>query len=366
MTQMKKVIFEFAWTMTDYWARGTDPAGILFHKWLPNNRKDEICLLDQENIKLNVWFERRGFLDSGGGIKYTDDKDKMMDLKENTLKRHAKLESGPLFIELVYPLEQTDEEKIITRDAESKNGKYDGLNDYQELGKNIYKLLYEKISVLIYTLKHKFGQIWIDDFPCWDSTTGSLGHYFSMLQAKCSMDGNKYKFVPSHPIVTLVAEMMSEKEFLELITESDWQSLKNKDFLESNPACEYLVKSIDSCSNDELRNAYIDACIALELVMSSLFLKFPIENLERFFDMPRKTQLCVVANLVLKDFPDSIITNACKAIDIRNEIMHRGYVSKKTDEKYFTDLIVVIKKLLGCDIKTPHKNIGQIIWNEPK
>lgn len=352
--------------MTDYWSRGTDPAGILFHKWLPNNRKDGICLFDQENIKLNVWFERRGFLDKNGGIKYSDDKTKMVDLEESAFKRNAKLESGPLFIDLVYPVDKVDEKMIIARNAEIKVGKYNNSNDYKALGRNIYNLLFDKISALTYTLKYKFGQFWIDDFPHWNGATDSLGHYFSMLQAECSIDGIWYKFIPNHPIITIAVKMVDEKEFLELISESDWQSLKKKNFLKRNPAYEYLVKSIHLRDNGELRDAYIDACITLELVMSSLFIKFTNEKLKCFFDMPRKAQLCVIANLVLKKFPKSIITNACKAIDKRNDIIHEGYKPKNSDEKYYSSLIEVIKELLDCDIKTPRKNIGQIVWPKLK
>ena len=361
---MKKVIFKFGWQMTNYWARGSDPAGILFHKWAPHGEKDGISLLDHTNVKLNVWFDRRGFKNDSGMIQYSDKK--MEELKDELIEKHGKLESGPLFLKLSYTIEITDEQKIIARDAEWKSGKCNNINDYEELGKNIYNLLYDKISVLVYTLKYKFGQYWIDDFPYWDSKDESLGHYFLMLQARYCIDDKFYKFVPNHPSATLTAKMSGEKEFLELITKDDWLSLQKKDFLNINSGLEYLAKSATSYYEKELRNAFIDACIALELILSKLFTKFQQENLQCFFDTPRKVQLCVIANLVLKDLSDTIISNACKAIDKRNDIIHRGYIPKSEDEKYYIDLIKVIKKLFGDTIKTPHKNLGQVLYHQSK
>jgi len=358
----EEISFEFVWIPTDYWSKGNDPAGVLFHKWLPDGEKDAICLIDQGNIKLHVLFERRGFLDKDE-IKYSDEKKE--ELKENVIRRHAKLESGPLFIKLVYPIGLNDEKKIIGRDVESKTAKYDKLNDYDDLGKNIYKLIYSKLSVLVYTLKYKFGQFWIEDFPSLDSTSQSLGSYFSGLQAKCIIKGKKYRFLPNSPIVFLVSKISKDDEFLKFITEDNWRSLQKKEFIKENTGREYLVKSYDSYINNDLRNAFLEGCIALELVISNLFVKFCQEKLDSFFDMPRKVQLCIVANLVLPDLTESIITNSCKAIDIRNSIMHKGYVPNSRDSKYYIDLInVVIKLLRDGEIKLPNKHLGQIIWTK--
>jgi hypothetical protein len=361
--QKEEISFRFIWTLTDYQIDGSVPAGLLFHKWLPDGKKDEICLLKHNNIKLFVLFERRGFL-SEDRIQYSDEK--MEKLKEGTIRRHAKLESGPLFIKLFYPINAKNKKKIIDRNAETKKGKFDQSNDYKELGKNIYRLLYDKLSALVYTLKYKFGQFWVDDFPKWDSTEQSLGNYFNGLQAKCTIKGKKYKFLPSSPVVKLVCNIDTKDEkFLELISEADWRSIQAKKFLGKNSCREYLVKSFNSYIEKDLKNAFLEACIALELSISKLFVKFHEKRLESFFNISKKTQLCIIANLIMPDLAKSVISNAYKAIDIRNSIMHEGYTPKPRDSKCYVDFISVIKKLLkDGDIKLPNKHLGQIIRTE--
>ena len=302
------------------------PHGLLFHRWLPDGKKDAIILdTGDSNAKLKVWFERYGYVDNGY-IKFDYER---REVDPNIIPKQAILDGGPLFGEL--EIQGLSEEEL-----EALRENKIGSEAYVRLGKRIVKrVIYPTIRRFIDILRTNYGQYWVKNIEPWDSRKGSLGYYCnSILQLKWSLDGGRTwrPFIPNEikigPITLTILE-----DFTSYLTEKDWKELEKvfNGGYEPSLACLLISRAHALLNQGNLKYAFIEGVSALEIALSEFIkrnapqLPDPLVNYLKlhFRKMPIKARLMIVATASGK-IPTEDLEKAIKAIDIRHDIVHKG------------------------------------------
>mgnify|MGYP000023412757 CR=1 FL=1 len=302
------------------------PHGLLFHRWLPDGKKDAIILdTGDSNAKLKVWFERYGYVDNGY-IKFDYER---REVDPNIIPKQAILDGGPLFGEL--EIQGLSEEEL-----EALRENKIGSEAYVRLGKRIVKrVIYPTIRRFIDILRTNYGQYWVKNIEPWDSRKGSLGYYCnSILQLKWSLDGGRTwrPFIPNEikigPITLTILE-----DFTSYLTEKDWKELEKvfNGGYEPSLACLLISRAHALLNQGNLKYAFIEGVSALEIALSEFIkrnapqLPDPLVNYLKlhFRKMPIKARLMIVATASGK-IPTEDLEKAIKAIDIRHDIVHEG------------------------------------------
>ena len=166
---MPTLLLKFGIILEDYSSsRLTELHGPLFHRWLPDGKKDAITLKTGPNLKLKVWFDRRGFVHKSGLIVFNYDR---RELDPNIIPKQAILDAGPL-MGLLEIKNLSDQE--LSAVHENKIGD----QRYIDFGKKVVKkLLFPSVHRFLNTLNINYGQYWIRGLEEWDSTKESLGNY---------------------------------------------------------------------------------------------------------------------------------------------------------------------------------------------
>ena len=105
-------------------------SGPLFHRWLPNGRDSAIKIeFKDEDAFAYLWFERRGFVDESGFIRYNHEKSEVDDA---VIPRQGILEGGVLFGAVVMNSITSDEYEAVVNEEM-------GQQAYVDLGKRVVK-----------------------------------------------------------------------------------------------------------------------------------------------------------------------------------------------------------------------------------
>ena len=350
-----KFIWCSGWHPEGGYEKGEEPLGPIFNQWLPNGINDKLVLFAQGDMGLSVFCNRYGIVRDGRVV--FSKKSNLVD--ELAISKNYKLYGGPIFIELTYPIDNANLEKIIKRDAESKidAGKLNESNNYEDLGKDIYELVYSKMFPFGYTLKYRYGQYWMEDFPKFDSRLQTIGGYFSNLRGVCFIDDKEYRFLPLVAQNTIELESMMHGEDNGFLSEEDWKNLGKSVPLEKSICNEFLIRAHLACWEGDLNQAFIESATALELSISKVVTKDKKNG--SFFDLSLSARLSVISQFILKDDPEQLLEGALKAIEIRNDIVHEGFIASKKDRKFCLSLIRMIILMLGLPkIRLPIQYTG--------
>lgn len=338
--------------------------GPLFHRWLPDGEKHAIVLnTGDPDTNLKVWFERCGFVDSGGHIRF-DYKRQEVDTK--IIPMQAILDAGPL-IGILEIRGLSSEELAPIQEKQVGDSKY------ITLGKKIVKKwVVPPVARFLDILRTNYGQYWIRKLEKWDSRKESLGSYCSSkLQLKWSLNGGRTweRFEPDKREVRLTVTV--RRNFREYLTEEDWHELSKVVEEEYDPslAAFTLARTHLLLDQENLKHAFVEGVSALELALEE-FIHQKLhganslhDSMSAFWNLSLPTRVITVATILGKP-PLQIIERATKAIDIRNRIVHEGYDPPDTSKQQLRDLLETVSTLLsGPQFRFPSANPGNALMS---
>lgn len=320
--------------------------GPLFHRWLPNNESDAINLsADARKAEIKVWFERRGFIEKGF-VKYHPDK---REVDDDLISKQGILDAGSLFGLLKI-------RNLLPNEARAIQQNKTGHKDYEVVGKRAANLIYKPISKFIKVLRITYGQYWLKDLQKWDSREFSLGYYFnSIIQTKWSLDGGKTwsEFLPTRIEAKENAEA-STLLYPEFLTENDWNELRTivKSDYEPSAATEILARAHKLLKQERIKQALIEGVTALEIAVGEFVRRASKENkvvndkIQSFWNLSLPAQIAVLG-VISGANPLKDLESALHAIEMRNKVVHEGWIPPSKDaKKEISMLLKVVAALL--------------------
>jgi hypothetical protein len=338
--------------------------GPLFHRWLPNGQEDAIVLdAGDPNAELKVWFERRGYVDSGL-IKFSYER---REVDPEIVSKQAILDAGPLMGLL--ELRGLPQEQLVAI-QEDKIGD----DHYRAIGKKVAnRLLYPPVARFLNILRVNYGEYWIRELEKWDSREESLGSYCSTtLSLKWSLDGGEHwaPFCPDKPVVQLRGRM--RRTYPGYLTEEDWQELAQTAQQEYEPstAAYILARTHQLLDQDNLKHALIEGVSALELALSEFIRRklhdsdLLVESIKAFWNSPLHSRVVSLAP-ILDTLSLQDIEHTVKAIKMRNEVVHEGWSPTDDAKVELSGLLHTVAALLtGPRFKFPSAKPGNAIMSE--
>src|SRR5262245_34545234 len=215
MTDMATLLLKLSVYLQDPNLRPLGPFshhGPLFSKWLPDGESDAIVLNPDADATLKLWFERHGFTDEHGFIRFDYQR---REVDSGVMERQALLSAGPLkgLLEL-RGLSDGDLRPVLSDDK--------GDPQYIALGKKVVMLLFPHIDRLLSTLRANFGQYWILPLEKWDYREETLGHYCSRLGLSWSINGREWSFFRPTDIVVHITGRVSQ--YTDYLRREDWKT----------------------------------------------------------------------------------------------------------------------------------------------
>lgn len=130
------------------------PNGVLFHRWLPNGKKNAIKLpVKDSRNSIEIWFNRRGYVDKSGFIRF-DRKQKKVD--PATMKLQGKLDAGQLWGKARFVHVSSSEMDVIRTERV-------GSEEYISVAKRVIQFLHPPLKNFINLLRLQYGQYWLPD-----------------------------------------------------------------------------------------------------------------------------------------------------------------------------------------------------------
>lgn len=319
--------------------------GPLFHKWLPEDKKDAIALsTDDPQARITVWFERRGSV-QGGFLVYNQDK---REIDSTIIPRQAILDGGLLF-------GQIEIEGLSQDESDSLRDNKLGDPNYVSLGKRVVGLLQPPVARFIDVLRINYGQYWLSRLKEWDSRTRSLGAYCSGLQLRWSLDdgGTWEKFQPDPNVQSLSVSLT--ESFDDYLTKDDWQQIArlSSDEYEPSLAEVLLGEAHELRDTGNLRHALVQGVTALEAALEQVLreraagLRAVDPDLaDRLWgswtnNISLPIRLTATAT-ILGNPPPQDIQRAIEAIKLRDKVVHEGWRPAADDR----DVELNLSKLL--------------------
>jgi hypothetical protein len=351
---MSTLLIKFAVRLESYTEEHSCYHGPLFHRWLPNGREDSITLATgTDNAKLEVWFERRWFVEHGW-IRFDYQRQEVDPL---IMSQQAILGAGPLLGILEISGLAEDELGPI---LESKTGD----EAYLRLGKRIVQdWFYPPISRLINVLRVYYGQYWICELAKWDSRKESLGAYCRDVNMRWSVDCRDTwtKFLPNAASHFIVARPIPYQEYP---GHEDWTTIESTVNAADEPslAAFALARTHEFRERGQLRNAFIEGITALELALDErmrrkLDGRKPLEDAAQAYynKLSLKTRVAILASQVSQVVLDNL-EFALKAIEVRNDIMHEGKSPPSNSADILSGLLRTIAAVLEQEFRFPEEN----------
>ena len=331
------------------------PKGPTFHRWLPEGRADAVTVpLEDKRNRIELWFERRGYVDRGF-IRYSG---KRSEVDVEVMKCQGRLDGGQLWGEGEFASITTSELDAVRQDQKNSD-------EYIALAKRVIGFLYPPVSAFINLLRTQYGQYWLNELQPWDSRTQSLGSYCSAtlwLQWREREDQLWRDFRPTELSCTISASRLPGRAFGEYLTEKDWRRIQTTfNPKESTPLALGLIgRAHELWDKGHLREAFVQAATATELAVEYFVAKrkngqsslvgLPEQQL---FNLPLKTQIWILA-IASSHVPQATLDNAVTAIELRNDIVHKGKQPNSAHGQLLQSLLECAKAFLGLDeLKMP-------------
>jgi hypothetical protein len=343
------------------------PPGPFFHRWLPDGARDAISLETGEaGCSLKVWFERCGFVDEAGFIRFTH---RQHEVDASIVERQAKLEAGPL----ICLLELRDvPEETLAAVREDRVG--DDL--YVRLGKRLVKRsLFPFVRRFISVLRITYGQYWLRELPEWDSRQESIGNYLGRAAIDWSLDGGQTwrAFCPEERVWAPVVGGPRE-HFFRYITHEDWAAIAHavREGYEPSVAAESLGRAHELLEQGNARYAIIEAVTALEVALHEFARRRAAgiaglqDRLSAFWNLSVSTQLATVASFI-GGFTEREMKAALELIAARHGLVHEGQrVNELSSLDIPTVLRLIARFLDGPGFKFAVLTNGNILFAAPE
>jgi len=327
-------------------------SGPLFHRWLPDGEKDAIPLdTGEPDVELRVWFERLGFVDDGRRIVFDPER---REVDPDIMRTQAVLGAGPLAGSLEIRGLAEDEVAAVRADRV-------GHADYVSLAKRIVKtLLVPHVNRLLRILRVNYGQYWIAELEEWDSRYHSLSQYCeSFLGLTWSLDEGETwaAFRPGGRMRTdgpKPGAKLYPDSYRDYLTEADWRQLGSliRDGYEPTTGALVLAQAHQFLDRGDVRQAIIEGVCALEVAVHE-FVRENLhghrglaESMQAFWNLPLVSQVVVVTT-ILGEIPNEDIEHSVALVNMRNRILHEGWVPPEDAATHLTGLMSTTVALLS-------------------
>jgi hypothetical protein len=289
---------------------------------------------------------------------------KRSEVDEKVMRRQGKLDAGHLYGEATY-------DNVTAQELKSLQENLIGSEDYGNLAKRLIDFLYEPLKNFIDVLRTQFGQYWLPEVPRWDSRKESLGSYCArtLWMSWSANNGQSWhNFLPTDRRTTIVGESILGKGFDEYLTKEDWERLKvsfNPD-VPPSLALILLGKAHELEATGHTKQAFVKGVTALEIALYETYRRKKEEEkvsslFERFFRLPLPAQFVVTARAT-GNCSEPDFGNTLKAIDIRNDIVHKGKFPQTGFEDPLQALMRTVAIFLGLEkFKTPKMLTGNVL-----
>lgn len=338
-----------------------NPNGPLFFRYLPNDEADSIeVLTGHEAYRLFLWFERRGYVSESGLIEWDA---KRREVPPDLIVRQGILEAGPLFGRLQVS-NCTEAELNALRTDET------GAAEYISFAKRCLDIIVPHASRLIRILRDTYGQYWIPELHTWDSRRTTLGAYCrNVLQMSWrETNENEYRnFLPTLQqfIVSLQADDWDDPQYIKT---SDWHKIRELMKRGYDPS---LVSSLMARTNElleegETRHAVVEAVTVIEIVIADLLTRSAVdkEELNLLWTAGLRNRLTSVA-AARGDLDRKSLENMLELIDLRNRIVHEGYVPKETSRILVHQSLLALRSWMEMPLpRFPRANHGNRVWGK--
>jgi hypothetical protein len=320
------------------------PVGALFTRWLPDGREDAVRIPTCDNRNsLEFWFERRGCI-RDGRVVFDHQK---TEIDEALMRRQAKLDAGPLHGAATF-VHVTEEEMMAVREVRT------GTDEYVALAKRIVDFLYPYVSQFVEVLRTRYGQYWLREIKNWDSRRESLGSYCSsILRLRWSENQDKdwRWFEPTKNIIKREIRLYSEDFFRRYLTQEDWHDLKSSPILGQpvSLASKALLRAHELLDQGDLKYAFVEIVTALQLSLGEYILNKQnnstdlTEMSRSFYTIPLRAQLAILGSLV--GISQQTILDGSEGVDIRNKIVHEGFLPTKNHKRPLDALFQIVGRL---------------------
>ena len=367
---MPTAIFTLIVPLERYYLEKFDrPHGPIFHRWLPDGKKDSILIKTKSrNVKILVWFERCGFVQDGW-IRFDY---KKREIDPTILKRQAKLDAGPLRVRI-------ELKGITTEDIKTLKKIKKGDEKYKRIGKRLIKILNESVIPFIDTLRFYYGQYWLQELNKWNSQDESLGSYFRKIHTKYSIDkGATWNdFIPDEMKGTVHLVSTIQSDFSSYFSKEDWKALDNIDLSEFKPtlALKLLQTAHQLKDEGDYKQAIIEGNTSLEIAISNLFKnrlslsKALKKEMESFLKQLKTTTKLTVISSLINGLSNKDIENAISIVNIRNDIVHGGFspkIDSQTREKIESLFGIIAKLISNKPIKFPSASASNTLFSGDK
>lgn len=340
-------------------------SGPLFHRWLPNGRDDALKVeLTDEKAYVLLWFERRGYVDDSGFIKYEH---KKKEVDDTIIPRQAVLGAGALFGCVVLNDVIAEEYECVINDKTDAAG-------YIAIGKRVVKKIVDPLLAKITRiLRDTYGQYWVEIPSCFDSRKSSLGQHCHHRSMKWqTLDGKEGFFIPTekkNEVISINVGMSSYDEYLDKET---WEIIG--ELLNSNyqPSTTLAIASRVNRLLDEgrIQHALIECITSLEVAIEE-YVRIKLQNDTKFIEVTQSfwqlslpARVTLVATLACLD--DQDINNSLKAISERNKFVHEGKSPAPESENYIKGVLQIIKGFAGTpQVKLPTANHSNELRKSP-
>lgn len=346
--------------------------GPLFHRFVPNGPNDAVLLTpDGDPHEIRVWFARSAKLI--GGFLEWERQGSQFD--ESVMRRQAMLEGGPLYGEML--IDVSDEEMVsLLRNPKALNEPFgqDAGDDppYVSLGKRVIKTLQPRLANFINTLRNQYGQYWLEELADWGASTKhtycTLGTYCSSVLRLAWWNEKTQdwcRFLPTNSGSVIGSERLPGRGYAEYLTEEDWRRFQRSRCLtDASTEVQLLGSATRALDFGEYRHAFIEVISALELVVARRLTtsgKLAESAIQSFFD--RATKNAQVAVVLLATGAESAeIEEALKAIKVRNQVAHEGYLPSAAEATVLRRVMKTIQRLAGLEeIKSPVLTLNNML-----
>lgn len=303
----------------DPWFRYRGP---VFHRWLPNGEMDALVIdLPGMAASIRLWFERRGYVDSGGFIQYAPDR---REVDESVIPRQALLEAGVLFGRITLERVPDDEYEAVCNDET-------GSKAYVRFGKRVVtKILDPTLDSFVRTLRDTYGQHWIDRPLSFDSRSYSLGQYCHLLRMNWFTSCSEGKFIPDERSGASLVFHASRIPYEEYLDEAAWRRIGELLNGSHEPSSYLAITSRARRLLDEgrIEHAVVELVTALEIAIDE-YLRFRLGGRKefkvaanRFAQLSIASQVVVLAGLL--GVNDRDVEATLNIIETRHKIVHEG------------------------------------------
>ena len=200
--------------------------GPVFTRWLPDGENDALKVtIDRYSAEVYLWFERHGFIDDSGFIRYEH---KRFEIDPNVLPRQEKVYAGALYGKIILnEISEAQVSALINHEVESE--------EYVTLGKLVLKKILDPVLIqFTKLLKNTYGQYWIEVYKPFDSRNLALSNHCSRLNMKWHLsDEESGDFVPGKKEIQTISFTVSASQEKEYIDRNAWfhlESLLNNKF----------------------------------------------------------------------------------------------------------------------------------------